>query len=462
MTRKLIALVLGLVACPVFAQQPQTQTDPLSRINAKYVNGVAPGYYPTSGSALTLDLGAGTANCSGTIAQYSGGTLTMAASTTNYVYLNTASSCVPAVKTTAFTSSDIPIAEVVTSGSAITSITDVRTPFATPGSGGSGASVGSAGQVQMVGATSGSFAPSAMTDNGSVVNSTEQINAPAFGGTGSNGFFNLPNNTSHSPSSGDLWNDGGVLDFNDGTATGCIPTQLGTSGTSGAASLNCTTGVLNIPVYGGGGGGGNFSPYPATLTPPLSSGFTASGLSLTLHNQSTRMVIVPAISTALPAGLLVSTTSLPSPPYTVDVAIGMASTPNGGSNQNPLSGILLSDSGGALIYFYFGQSSSTAVSVLAQYWTSSTSFGSTMASSSATSMQQGLFFLRITDDATNRVYWFSTNGRDYYEFFSEADTAHFTPTLVGIVVETNQSGNAPIFSVYNYVVTNSVLSNIGS
>ncbi len=50
--------------------------------------------------------------------------------TTNYVYLNTASSCVPAVKTSAFTASDIPVAVVVASGSVITAITDDRTMFA--------------------------------------------------------------------------------------------------------------------------------------------------------------------------------------------------------------------------------------------------------------------------------------------------------------------------------------------
>ena len=63
----------------------------------------------------------------------------MTASVTNYVYLNTASSCVPAVKTSAFAAADIPIAVVTASGSAITGITDDRTMFNAPSSsGGSG------------------------------------------------------------------------------------------------------------------------------------------------------------------------------------------------------------------------------------------------------------------------------------------------------------------------------------
>jgi hypothetical protein len=89
-------------------------------------------YLPTAGSGLTLNIAAGRAFCGGSNVTYSGGTLTMAPSATNNVYLNTASSCAPAVKSTAFTTSDFPIAIVVTSGSAITGITDKRTMFNQP------------------------------------------------------------------------------------------------------------------------------------------------------------------------------------------------------------------------------------------------------------------------------------------------------------------------------------------
>jgi hypothetical protein len=148
----IIAAALGgLSVCS--AQQPQTQIAPTSAINAKYVNGVAPGYAPTAGSGLTLNLGGGTANCAGTIEQYAASTLTMTASMTNYVYLNTAALCVPAVKTTIFTTADIPIAAVVTSGSAITAITDDRTLF-NSGTGGTLTSV--TGTAPVVATTSGS------------------------------------------------------------------------------------------------------------------------------------------------------------------------------------------------------------------------------------------------------------------------------------------------------------------
>lgn len=111
------------------AQQPQTQTAPISAVNAKYVNGVAPGYAPTAGSGLVLNVSPGTAFCNHAVTQYAGGTLTLTASTTNNIYLNSSASCAPATKTTAFTALDVPIAVVTTSGSAITSILDVRGYF---------------------------------------------------------------------------------------------------------------------------------------------------------------------------------------------------------------------------------------------------------------------------------------------------------------------------------------------
>ena len=127
--------VIALLAIAAIgrAQQPQTQTAPVFSTNAKYTNGVAPGYWPTAGSGLTLNLSKGTANCANTIVTYAGGTLTMTNSTTNYVYLDTTASCAPASNTSGFTNTTIPIGTVVTSGGAITSITDDRTFQTTSG-----------------------------------------------------------------------------------------------------------------------------------------------------------------------------------------------------------------------------------------------------------------------------------------------------------------------------------------
>jgi hypothetical protein len=134
---RLFAL-FSLIAAIAGAQQPQSQLAPIYAVNAKYANGVSPGYWPTAGSGLTLNLSAGTAYCSNTIVEYAGGTLTMTASTTNYVYLNISSSCAPASNTSGFTSTTIPVAKVTTSSGAITAIDDVRTPFSTPSASGIG------------------------------------------------------------------------------------------------------------------------------------------------------------------------------------------------------------------------------------------------------------------------------------------------------------------------------------
>jgi hypothetical protein len=112
-----IALALVSVM-PIVAQQPQSQVDPPFQVNAILTNGVAPGYAPLPGTGLNVNIGPGTANNAGTIEFYAGGTLALTASVTNYIYLD-GTTYLPSVKTSAFSASDIAIAEVLTSGSGI-------------------------------------------------------------------------------------------------------------------------------------------------------------------------------------------------------------------------------------------------------------------------------------------------------------------------------------------------------
>ncbi len=115
---------------PVFCQQPQAQSgQPIFSVNAKYVQGVGTGYWPTVGSGLTLNIAAGTVMCDQVATNYVGGTLTMAASQTNYLYLDQSNSCAPATNTTGFTDVHIPIASVTTNASSIIAVTDLRTWF---------------------------------------------------------------------------------------------------------------------------------------------------------------------------------------------------------------------------------------------------------------------------------------------------------------------------------------------
>ena len=126
----LLFLLAVLSPSLLLAQQPQASSGtPLFDANAKYVQGVGPGYWPTVGSGLTLNLSGGTAVCSNLPQTYPGGTLAMTASTTNYVFLDASNNCAPAANTAGFTDHSIPIAEVTADASAITGITDVRTWF---------------------------------------------------------------------------------------------------------------------------------------------------------------------------------------------------------------------------------------------------------------------------------------------------------------------------------------------
>jgi hypothetical protein len=153
MNPKLYALLaLPLIAVSLLrAQQPQTQTAPLVAVNAKYANGVAPGYQPTAGTGLALNISAGTVNCLGVMVQSAATTLTLAGGTTSNLYL-AAPNCLAAAKTSAFVAGDIPIASVSTSSSAILAITDLRTPFTTGWTGPTGAT-GAAGGTGPTGTT---------------------------------------------------------------------------------------------------------------------------------------------------------------------------------------------------------------------------------------------------------------------------------------------------------------------
>ncbi len=172
----------------LFAQQPQAPAGtPLYSVNAKYVNGMAPGYWATAGSGLTLNLSTGTAYCGNPPApvNYPGGTLTLAASATNYVYLDPLNNCAPAASTSPFTAGEIPIATVVTGASSITSLRDARTwftpqPCATSTSGGLGCSAMGANQnIALSPSGTGATVVTNLEDKGGQV-----FNVKAYGAKG--------------------------------------------------------------------------------------------------------------------------------------------------------------------------------------------------------------------------------------------------------------------------------------
>lgn len=97
----------------------------------------------TAGVGLNVDFAAGRVRIDQTVFEIAAGSLAMAASQTNFVFVN--SSGVVATNTTGFPSNTIPLATVTTSGAAVTAIVDKRAVFyedTAAGGGGGGAPLG--------------------------------------------------------------------------------------------------------------------------------------------------------------------------------------------------------------------------------------------------------------------------------------------------------------------------------
>jgi len=206
----LFSVFFGLVAFGS-AQQPQTQTAPIMAVNAKYTNGVAPGYRATAGSGLTLNISAGTAFCGAAAIQYAGGSLTLTASATNYVYLDPGSSCAPAFNTTGFAATVIPLATVVAGSSSITSIADDRTMFVPPGQG--VASVPSVNGISTAVTIAAGSGTSVNTSGSTITIST------TGGGSGSGSSSTLPESTETQGGGANFFGDS--VSYTGSDTTGC-------------------------------------------------------------------------------------------------------------------------------------------------------------------------------------------------------------------------------------------------
>lgn len=146
---KFIKNLLGIAAIALAAvlpihghsQQYQSQSAPLYATNAKYANGVSPGYAPCgtvngvsnlncpSITGLNIQIGQGTNFCNNTLGEAGNQTKTLTASVTNYVYLDFNNSCAVTVGTSNFSTNQFPIAVVTTNSNGITNIDDVRNFF---------------------------------------------------------------------------------------------------------------------------------------------------------------------------------------------------------------------------------------------------------------------------------------------------------------------------------------------
>jgi hypothetical protein len=107
--------------------------------NVAFTSDLPGSLYPLApGTGLNLLIGAGYAWVAGSLIVYAGGSLAMAASATNYVFLNPAASYAPGSNTSGFPATSMPLAVVTTTALAISAITDRRTPFMMPAAAASG------------------------------------------------------------------------------------------------------------------------------------------------------------------------------------------------------------------------------------------------------------------------------------------------------------------------------------
>jgi hypothetical protein len=262
--KRWLFLAVLLFGFSAYAQNPQTSTAPIFRTNSAWVNGSSIGYYPTKGTGLTLNVGAGSAWCSGTLEEFAGGTLSLANNATVYVFLDSTSACNPASNTTAFGAANIPIAKVTTSGGVITAIDDARTPFSTGSAGGTGL-------VSLDGLTSTtqSFSTgTAGTDFGiSSAGSVHTFNLPVADAThtgklSSTDWTTFNNKQSAISVAPPITITSGVISINgQGTTTTVLHGNASGAATFGAVDLNTdTTGILGVLKGGTGAStfGGSF------------------------------------------------------------------------------------------------------------------------------------------------------------------------------------------------------------
>ena len=217
--------------------------------------------------------------------------------------------------------------------------------------------------------------------------------------------------------------------------------------------VNPTTGVASAIAASS-----IFTPYPTVLTKPSSSGFSwvNQGSAGTTDKADRMVVSIPASSTNQYRALI-STTSLPSTPYTLD--IGMSVLAGVESGHGFTAGLCVKNSSGNTVVVMSNASDGTYNTYLRHdVWTSTTSGNSTSVSTSSSWNSQTLVFLRITDDGTTRSFYGSQNGKDYFLLTTEGHTATLTANQWGIFFQYfSASSFTAVVSVFHFLVSNSVL-----
>lgn len=238
-----------------------------------------------------------------------------------------------------------------------------------------------------------------------------------------------------------------------GGASG-TPTRLA-GGTS--TYVLTSNGATSAPSWQAGGGSSHFSPYPSSLTPPVTSDFSwlnPNSYSVTATDKTSRLLVNLPLSTA--GAALMQTAALPSAPYTIDM--GLMTIRNLSSS---IAMIALKNSGGSAIRSFGVRSDGAGWYASYHVW------ASVVSPSSQTNFGTGwgtavMFFARITDDGTDRKTYVSGNGLDYELCDSEPSGTGVVPDSVGIIFYNGSLVSAVPLSIYHWLISTSILPQFAS
>lgn len=193
----------------------------------------------------------------------------------------------------------------------------------------------------------------------------------------------------------------------------------------------------------------NSTPYPSIFTVPKAADFlvfNGGTGTQTVTDKVDRMQV--RLTTNGNSNIAGQTINLAfATPYTLDAFCITPALQGGG-----LFGLLLSD-GTKYITFYSGVSSGVG-HILIEHYNSSSSGSVTISNNN---LPMGMpIWTRITDNGTNRIYYISTNGKDFQAIFSELTNTFLTPTKTGFVIFCNNTLGM-VGTVQNFLQSNSIL-----